>query len=230
MKKLDQWFQKKFKIENINLLHTWYICFIVIGILIIGLCVRNMCPYPGDMYSFSGAVIGGGLTLIGVMITINKQEEQRQEDLAIQYKPIPMISDSLKKDGKDLKPEEPYFIDRFGSYNLKLKNLGRGEAVNVRLELIYDNNLPYIIEFKEDYMKNFDFIVPNNYGISIKINIESKNKSDLKKLFLEQNVKFDIIINYESPFEEKQKKIISSITHKYNDDKINTLVIQNRVE
>ena len=38
--------------------------------------------------TFFGSIIGGGATLISVLLTINNQEMQRKIDLAIQYKPV----------------------------------------------------------------------------------------------------------------------------------------------
>ena len=41
-------------------------------LLIGGLFVRNCIPSEGDMFSYSGAIIGGGITLIGVIFNIRK--------------------------------------------------------------------------------------------------------------------------------------------------------------
>lgn len=77
--------------------------------------------------NFFGAVIGGGVTLVGVWWTIKNQEEQRRNDLAIQYRPIIIFNND------DFQANEQ--ADQQIIFHLKLLNVGRGEAMNIKVNI-----------------------------------------------------------------------------------------------
>ena len=127
---------------------------LVLTIIVVGYLIRNIANCEGDMFSYSGAVIGGGLTLVGVIITIMyqekksdkdkiDQEKQRNEDLAIQYKPYLSLLKPVNFGSDDIKSEfdeipitndegfelgKEYKEYRYIEMPLSIKNCGRGEA------------------------------------------------------------------------------------------------------
>lgn len=96
---------------------------------------------------YSGAVIGGAMTLIGVWWTIKKQEDQRKAELIVQYKPtisLINITNEYKKDINTitLLNHTPDIPDILAQENEKydndfyiiIKNTGRGNAINLCIE------------------------------------------------------------------------------------------------
>lgn len=111
----------------------FFIIVIVILLIIGGNIIRNSFNCKGDMFSYSGAVIGGGLTLIGVIITMLYQEIKRVENLSIQYKPF--IDMKLNLDKVHLSDQN----DRINIYNVIATNVGHGELYNFDI-IIYKCN------------------------------------------------------------------------------------------
>lgn len=132
--------------------------------------------------SFFGSIIGGSITLIGVIWTINyekkareedfktqeerrqedfnNQEVQRKKDLAIQYKPI---IDIIRDTSHDNYFNEYYVHEELNELYLPITitNLGRGEALNIIIKNCFSKNILFTIRknflYKE---KNFhDFII-----------------------------------------------------------------------
>lgn len=114
----------------------------VLTLIGIGVFIRTLPNIDGDMFSYSGAIIGGGLTLLGVIVTLKYQEEtrikdlirrdnERKEELALLYKPILVFEKSaLIHIPEELSmPNLPHDISQFF---LSFKNVGRGEALNIR--------------------------------------------------------------------------------------------------
>lgn len=102
-----------------------------------------------QIVGYGGSIIGGFLTLYGVWWTIKRQDEQRREDLAIQYKPFVEFTNAIIS----LKESCPYDVIQFKikkgfseeytklleSHNLrqcffKISNLGRGMLCNFNLK------------------------------------------------------------------------------------------------
>lgn len=146
----------------------FYITLIVMAIIFAGYLIRNITNCEGDMFSYSGAVIGGGLTLVGVIITIMYQEKKsdedkaeqeklRKEELAIQYKPIIFLEQN--KDQGISKDNNLIFVP------VNVENHGRAEAINLSIKYTYKN-----MKFKETFnilAKNqtawFYFSIPINF-------------------------------------------------------------------
>ena len=131
--------------------------------IIIALIVRNVFDCEGDMFSFSGAIIGGGMTLSGVIFTIMYQEikldearkeneAKRKEELAAQYRPI--LVHTVGEDIYDLPiiyrlaPGELVNIDDTNNIFIvafNLYNIGRAEANNLNItKILLKNSIDYI--------------------------------------------------------------------------------------
>lgn len=147
---------------------------IIFALIISVFCIFLILTIPylfklqGDILSFSGAIIGGGLTLIGVYLTIdynnkaNKEQreqhdKERKEELAIQYKPIPLI---------DITPQEEPFLDsdkQFLHLNLTLTNVGRAEGIKLLIKNHYGENLKFEHNYTDIAVKqiiNFIIAIP----------------------------------------------------------------------
>ena len=102
-------------------------------------------PYDqaGNVLTYYGAIVGGGMTLGGVAWTINDQNSKRKKDqlqrdkeqtreLKLKYKPIIFFSDS---DVKDLTGHIKVENSKLHMYfTIQLKNIGRGEAKKVVID------------------------------------------------------------------------------------------------
>lgn len=120
---------------------------------------------------YAGAILGGSMTLIGVWWTINNQEKQRREDLAMQYKPI-LSLEFLNETTIDFPVENAVL-----SFSLELKNIGRGELMNVSVEYTqYNNPYLFIISYQENQM-----IFQNN-ATNMLINISKVPNLPLEKI------------------------------------------------
>lgn len=113
----------------------------------------------GDLLSYYGSLLGGIITLVGVVMTLNYQTKQSEADDAIKYKPIiklasventypkfiglreffvrfPFLSfkDDIYSEGKKALFEEQ--MKSVTSFHVLLENKGRGEAVDVSLDSV----------------------------------------------------------------------------------------------
>lgn len=136
---------------------------------------------------FFGSIIGGGTTLFGVWWTINDQKEQREKDLAIQYRPylkvdksnIQFHSSFTKEPVFELNEnDEPIFIKNkiidMSKFDIaiSLSNIGRGEITKVNISCIYEDN--YI---SSNFKKKVLDIMPNN-SFNLSFNISLNNNED----------------------------------------------------
>lgn len=149
-----------------SLLALTSLCLIYIGLQFYHLNYIN-----DAQLGYTGAILGGVMTLIGVCWTIINQEKQRREDLAMQYKPI--ISLEFLNETTINFPVENAVL----SFSLELKNIGRGELMNISVEYTqYDN--PYL--FIMTYQKNQ--IIYQNNTTNILINISKAPNLSLEKI------------------------------------------------
>lgn len=130
-------------------LKKWHIAFLVIMLFIIApvalywlVCTPNPWGWgfikpedTGAWLGFYGAVLGGAITLVGVVITLNKQEKTRLQEV----KPILLLSDS------DRKVYEDYHCTL--TLVLNLKNLGGYEAYDVEMKIKPLNSIAKSIDY-----------------------------------------------------------------------------------
>ena len=97
---------------------------------------------------FFGSIIGGALTLFGVLWTINAQEKQRREDIKDSFLPIPVIF-SISQDNSEI-IENTINVE----FEMIIKNIGKGPMLKIK----FDEVEPYFI-----IIDNTKY-VPNDYG------------------------------------------------------------------
>lgn len=100
-------------------LATWIVIPVVVVLILLFIVYvfeRYGIHVPGsrEMWiGLIGAVLGGMFTMIGVLITIYKQEEQNQEDKRLEYMPILAFEivepDRIRVDDGDMIYDEPLF-------------------------------------------------------------------------------------------------------------------------
>lgn len=126
-----------------------FVITIVIILIVVGYLIRNNFNCEGDMFSYSGAVIGGGLTLIGVIITMLYQEIKREEDriqrenekkeeLAIQYKPflkLELMDDIINDDINNF-----YTMDDTISHGYYILNINKNSNHFYKLKFCISNH------------------------------------------------------------------------------------------
>lgn len=182
--------------------------FIIIGVLavilfpIIIYILNNLEIIPlkidTTIIGYCGSILGGALTLIGVIWTINyekktrekdiiAQENQRIDNLAIQYRPI------LKVNIHDIKNNND-------CYKITYINCGRGEAINIRLHTLRDTKnyvmlTPAVVD-----------MVPSNESNTVSLSFTSS--------FFKNNVSyldFDIEISYKDLYEKYLIKTVVNV-------------------
>ncbi len=91
----------------------------------------------GDALSFYGAVLGGFLTLVGVIATIKYERRIKDEEFELQYKPILKLEEMKLGNHESSNYEIDIYTNQcfsrleFHRTCLCLKNIGRGEMLNV---------------------------------------------------------------------------------------------------
>lgn len=222
------------------------ICFFGIIPLFINFLVNTTNPFEigfineqnkETWINFFGAIIGGGLTLIGVWWTIKEQnknlikqqeqlDRQRREDLIIQYKPILVFSGNKIEDVNS----EILYID------ILFENKGRGEAIDINLKYfqIDQRNEYTLYPFKVSE----DILTPNCKFIFSSFLLRKNNPKinnnilTQKKIFpIEKDKEFNFTasLSYKNPidqnieyFNEFDFKIFQAISKK-DQYKIKTL-------
>lgn len=137
----------------------------------------------GTQLGYAGAIIGGGITLLGVYITIvytensrkedqQRHDQDRREDLANQYKPyISLIPQkNLQNEGIDINDYVKYDkINKKYHFEIVYKNIGRGDAKNLRIQIysgninIYDSKKEYIDVFPDNLLHRIQFSMNDDF-------------------------------------------------------------------
>lgn len=172
---------------------------------------------------FFGSIIGGGATLFGVWWTIKKQEEQRENDLAIQYKPIiDIVRDTSHDDyfNKFYVREE---LNEF-YFPIIITNIGRGEALNITIKTYFSKNTQYKTRknflYKEKNFQNF-IIVPIKYLQQTSYTQDDGNVSECYKL------NYFITVEYSDAFNNKYS---DTFQIKFEISKEFDIILQDNIE
>lgn len=174
------------------------IAIILIGVIafpIIILTPSNIGILPPDIawqiVGYGGAIIGGLLTLLGVWLTIEHQNNQRREDLSIQYKPFLIVDRELDTCEGYLYREFsfctfctskngtiPQYMELSDLYNdnvkimLLVKNIGRGNVCDWKF-LEYKIKDPDIFDnFLQPYSTNMslsDLVPQQGMALAFKL-------------------------------------------------------------
>lgn len=144
------------------------------------------------------SIVGGGLTLIGVWWTINDQNNKRKEDIALMYRPILLFSDSETTTAKGFIYYENGLL--YDNFYFTLKNLGRGEATNIKIDIKCDNanihldynktinmlcaneRIKYTISIDTQYLNKFSMYrkIADNIYLKVKVNYQDFNNSNME--------------------------------------------------
>lgn len=146
---------------------------------------------------YGGSILGGFLTLYGVWWTIKdqnknklldnkKHEEEKQESLRIQYRPILTFSNEI---GSPTLLFESLFI-----CNLKIENKGRGESKNIQISIKSDDCITLIKNISKSFLTPEDSLDIEFYLTKKQeANLIPFNKSD--KFTCELVFEFDDLID-----------------------------------
>lgn len=146
----------KFIKENWKILLPFLIVAILFPIIILVPSPIGIIPKDVGLQivGYVGSILGGFLTLYGVWWTIKEQKKdlleqqqrldnQRREDLAIQYKPLIKISEWDAHISTNLNKH---------TLSFSIKNIGRGEAN--RLKIKFDDDIE-IIDYNTDCKNHY---------------------------------------------------------------------------
>ena len=139
-----------------------FFCYIFLAICLIALIILGICSFfyyvipidfpgtVGEWITALSTLAGGVLTLGGVWWTINVQNDQRKEDLAIQYKPIINIEYNSLYESRLLDEDNNFFL-----FPVKIINHGRGEALNISIKYNYGESMKFKIDENFLTINNF---------------------------------------------------------------------------
>ena len=127
--------------------------------------------WVGFLGSYIGALIGGLISLIGIILTIRFTREQNRKDRELQIRPYmdityyadfykykPVIHDCLGFIRIETYANETNVSDKHGLIFLYIKNIGAGSAVNIEFDVI-----PTDLETKNQaYFTNMNWRVTTN--------------------------------------------------------------------
>lgn len=159
------------------------------ALFVVGLCVFPMIvwgigayfdntAFASTIITYAGSIIGGGITLAGVYITIAANNRQRREDLSLQYMPVLTERIVPYAEKTTLCSEitylfgHPLFDDNdteFCSQQIELENVGRGEIVNCSIDMM-ESRLFTASEADLYAIKNDAYILGDGFFQFIPIN------------------------------------------------------------
>lgn len=173
--------------------------------------------YKNIILTYVGAIYGGLLTLVGVIVTIQNENNQKRKELQLLYKPILGLEILNNFDNKNGEVRELIVNYHNNSYKdsdftygdkcLKISNIGRGEAKNLnikseKIEVINSNS--NIIEPSFYILSSFSIKmlpVDNQFYIIIGIPKVIEGNSNIKDM-----LKINAIITMEDLFENNEYK------------------------
>ncbi len=223
-KHIDNWLKSQDRFAQI----TYCILIFIIVFIGAGIYLKKFYNFDSALLSYSGSIIGGTFTLLGVFLTIEhnnflREQEQklrdkeRKEELAIQYKPYFLspkfytlhqsdleldifLQDICDKDGTIIDKE--YIEYHKKREIIKSENTGRGEAIIEKITINPICNTNEINLSIQDYQK---IIFPSEF-LCIPIHITIYNLKELKGIG--GFYRYEVIINFTDLFlqEHYEKK------------------------
>lgn len=143
------------------------------------------------LINYMGALYGGLMTIVGVVATIVYEKEERKKDIELQYKPLIKLEEhdsyNFTTDGQldIITDSNKYLREDILDVCLLIKNIGRGEMLNIELYDVSIESINDRINLKGSFSTGFKYyeLSPNNY-LSYVITVPSKatanfNSSDL---------------------------------------------------
>lgn len=153
-----------------------------------------------SLIGYYGSIIGGSLTLVGVVWTIRYEKESQIEGYRIQYKPFVYSNDEilfgkhessaeiLNKTNNEYESKESVIIE------FNIINSGRGEAINV--EIIASSDLFHTKQEKIEEL-------PSGAEKTIRYQIYVDNQDNFDKI---DNHKFDFTITYYGAYDTQNER------------------------
>lgn len=194
-----------------------YIVFIIIVLIVLGVLINDFYNLNNDILSYCGAIFGGGMTLIGVIVTIDVQDKQRKNDLDNENFPFPMFDLAYNSDqNKKEKFDKLVTVDKVScghdeNYNgnylglpMYIFNLSSVDVFNlcirkITIEIISQKNekksFKYILN---EYSKEMILttIIPQNCKINIEILVPLINK-DIPKYIIDNKSYYNLYLDFE---------------------------------
>lgn len=183
-KKITHIIMKKVPDNYLMVLALFIICLVLVYF---GFDIYHRNLINGDQLSYMGAIIGGGITLFGVYATIDhtnhlrkedqlRHDQERREDLAIQYKPIISIKSYHEKNFINQRNNLIHLL-------FKVSNIGRGEMYQCHIKASILINNEIAISSKKLNQKNnrYDILAPTQeevYEILFKLPEHLKYKEN----------------------------------------------------
>ena len=150
----------KFFKENINVLSLFTVIAIIFPIIILLPTPIGIIPYETGLtlIGYGGSILGGLLTLYGVWWTIKKNDEERKNDLSIEYRPIIKI---LNKKISFISNSTPINIfskelSILMKIEMEFENVGRGEIYAGIIQCLYHDQ-----SIDLNYLKNLEIVLCN---------------------------------------------------------------------
>lgn len=225
----------KFFKENKKMLLLFLAIAIIFPIIILLPSPIGIIPYETGLtlIGYGGSILGGFLTLYGVWWTIEdnkkqreedqkRHDQERKEDLANQYKPYVSLipQKNLQNEGIDINDYLEYDkTNKKYHFEIVYKNIGRGDAKNLRIQIysgsisIYDSNKKgYADVFPDNLLHRLHFSMNDDF-------IDYKTTRTFKVIFsyMDGFSFYQYEIHYYIDYVTQNKQIISysiSLDHK----------------
>lgn len=198
--------------------YNWkpYIVIVCLVSMIMVLLIGLGLFFNNDNYDFLGyigAIIGGGLTLLGVCLTIIFQSIISHNELAVAYRPLI----KLEGNAQILSNEDVSII-------IPIKNIGRGEALDVTIKLLNNNNItfsptsiPYFTSIQNDSimlrLSKYEYMSRLKYHKNICLVFKIKYY-DLFKAYTITDIQHVYIYNDKKTLNDTQKIICEAKNNK----------------
>ena len=176
-----------YKIKKSRYLVDLIIFMIMILLILFGIWINYHYKLKNDILGYCGAILGGGMTLLGVTMSISYNDDINKKANAMQYKPIVYIGPpkNRKVYEIDLKNNLVYII-------ANITNIGRAEAKNVKS--IKDSQVIYTCEILPINVENYNILTLNK-------DILCRNK----------NMSFTIVTTFTDDFELYSYTLLTTI-------------------
>lgn len=167
--------------------------------LILSYSIKDFTVW-GILVTYAGTIVGGLLTLLGVIYSIKHSQREKTKELELLYRPLLKV-----EEGESSHPEKELMITCnnenyddsnliYGKKCLIIKNIGRGEMQEVRIRNIKVDSVAGVIPYAEGNLLNSEEIDLIGVEDSIAITIgtpKNKVKDDISTIY---NVTF--IVEY----------------------------------
>lgn len=206
------------KYKNLHFIKFFFVMILLViflAVLILGFCwFFYLLPidFPGTVGEWItglSALAGGALTLGGVWWTIKDNNDQKKNELSIQFKPyLKLLNSPVKITDENILNE--IFYSNHITKTIILQNSGRGEAIVTSTNISSLDNIPKsminiscslaenYINTNEETKLNLEIYSDDFYSLITKDKIKTKYKIKINytDLFKNKNYSKEIIIDF----------------------------------